>query len=89
MAEDAQPVVSDRLLQALGYLKDHPHSSARDIADGTAMRHYDRDVYRMLSAAAFKGYCQCSRARAGSGPWLWEICPDGLSLIAQQAGGTA
>jgi len=72
-------VVSDRLIQALRYLKDHPDSSARSIAKGTAMSGYDRDVFKTLDNAAYKGYCQ--RHKTGNGPWLWEICPDGIGLL--------
>lgn len=72
-------ILSDRLIQILGYLRDHPQSSARDIAAATGMIHHDREVYSLLRNAEFDGYVRSSNA--GRGPWLWEICPKGLKAI--------
>lgn len=76
MAEAADPLAG--LKRILRYLAAHPDSSATAI--GRALGIYDRDVFHTLDNAAYEGICQRHKEGRASA-WLWEICPDGLSLI--------
>jgi hypothetical protein len=61
---------SDYLLKALAYLRDHPDSSARTVADAIGCKHQDRFIFQLLDQAAYQG--ACGRSKTGNGPWLWE-----------------
>lgn len=74
--------INPALIKALEYLRDHPDSSAKAIANGIGESN-DRYVFKMLDNSAYKGLCQRSMAR---NTWLWEICPDGLQMITPGGG---
>jgi hypothetical protein len=64
-------MINDALERILNDLRQHPRSSAREIARRTGFRN-DRLVYQMLKNAAVSGACQASRT--GADPWRWEVC---------------
>lgn len=66
----ADDTVGSILERALAWLREHPDSSAKTIANAIGVRD-DRWVYRALHNAAFEGKCQCWKAE--NGPWLWEV----------------
>ena len=59
------------LERALADLRDHPMSSAREVARRLGVSD-DRRVFRAFDRAAYDGRCQ--RSRVGQGPWRWEVC---------------
>lgn len=76
--------INPALIKALEYLRDHPDASAKSVANGIGESD-DRYVFKMLDNSAYKGLCQ--RSKTSRGPWLWEICPDGLQMLGPDGEG--
>lgn len=69
--------MNELLERALADLREHPHSSARQVAARLGVD--DRRVWRALDTAAYDGRCQRSLP-SGRSAWLWEAVVTSESL---------
>lgn len=62
------------LVEAVAWLRDHPHSTARQVREGLDLHRRDQSwVYGLLERAERDGWVQ--RTRTGSEAWRWEAVP--------------